>query len=199
MRHLRSTPCRIFSRRPSDTIRTVTQTVILDARALEASLDRLADEIVARTSRFDGALALVGVHTRGVPLSHRLAERIEKKGGAKPSLGVVDITLYRDDVSELAEQPIVRRTELPFTVDDAWIVLVDDVLYTGRTVRAAITALIDFGRPKTIELLVLVDRGWRELPIHANYIGTTVETTESQKVHVHLSETDGRDEVVLAG
>jgi pyrimidine operon attenuation protein/uracil phosphoribosyltransferase len=171
----------------------------MDASAVEGALERLAGEIAAKTADFDGPLALVGVRTRGVPLSQRLARKIEAATGRPPELGVLDITLYRDDLTTVGEQPIVRRTELPFSVDDAWVVLVDDVLYTGRTVRAAITALVDFGRPRTIQLLVLVDRGWRELPIHADYAGTTVETTREQRVRVRVSEEDGRDEVVLSG
>ncbi len=171
----------------------------MDAAAFEQALERLAGEISDKTSSFSGRVALVGVRTRGVPLSERLAKLIEARTGRRPDLGVLDITLYRDDLTAVGEQPVVRRTELSFAVDDAWIVLVDDVLYTGRTVRAAITALIDFGRPKTIQLLVLVDRGWRELPIHADYAGTTLETTREQTVYVHVSEQDGRDEVVLSG
>jgi len=174
-------------------------TVVMDAGAFETALSRLAKEIVEKTASFEGHLALVGVRTRGVPLSERLARLIEEKTGERPALGVLDITLYRDDVTTVAEQPIVRRTEIPFPVDESWIVLVDDVLYTGRTVRAAITALIDFGRPKKIELLVIVDRGWRELPIHSDYVGTTLTTTRDQTVHVRVAEEDGRDEVVLSG
>lgn len=170
----------------------------MDAAAFEQTLERLAGEIVEKTRHFDGRLALVGVRTRGVPLSQRLARSIEASTGRRPDLGVLDITLYRDDLTAIGEQPVVRSTELPFGVDDAWIVLVDDVLFTGRTVRAAITALIDFGRPRTIQLLVIVDRGWRELPIHADYVGTTLETSREQTVNVYVAEEDGRDEVVLA-
>lgn len=170
----------------------------MDAPAFEQALERLAHEIVDKTRGFDGRLALVGIRTRGVPLSERLAKLIETSTGKRPDLGVLDITLYRDDLSAIAGQPIVRSTELPFDVDDAWIVLVDDVLYSGRTVRAAITELIDFGRPKIIQLLVIVDRGWRELPIHADYAGTTLETTRKQTVHVHVAEEDGHDEVVVS-
>lgn len=169
----------------------------MDGIAVATALDRLAAEIVAKTSAFDGRLILVGVRTRGVPLSKRIAERIAHATGTAPELGVLDITLYRDDLTAIGSQPVVRRTELPFDVDDAWIVLVDDVLYTGRTVRAAITALIDFGRPRMIELLVLVDRGLRELPIHADYAGATLETTRQQTVKVHLAEEDGGDEVLI--
>jgi pyrimidine operon attenuation protein/uracil phosphoribosyltransferase len=114
-----------------------------------------------------------------------------------PSIGALDITLYRDDLTTVGAQPIVRKTELPFAIDDSWVVLVDDVLFTGRTVRAAITALIDFGRPRKIELLVMVDRGWRELPIQADYVGKALETTREHTVQVLLEEEDGRDEVVL--
>ena len=177
----------------------MTDTVVLDAAAFERSLVRLADAVVEKTRDFDGRLALVGVRTRGVPLSHRLSKLIAARTGTAPELGVVDITLYRDDLTAIGEQPVVRQTELPFPVDDAWIILIDDVLYTGRTVRAAITALIDFGRPKTIGLLVVVDRGWRELPIHADYAGATIETRRDQTVHVRVAETDGHDEVVLTG
>ena len=180
----------------------MTDKLVMDSAAFEAALLRLADEIASKTSRasgFTGRLALVGIRTRGVPLSLRIATLIEASTGERPALGVLDITLYRDDLTAVAEQPIVGRTDLPFPVDDTWIVLVDDVLYTGRTVRAAITALIDFGRPRKIELLAMVDRGCRELPIHADYTGATLETTKTQTVHVHVAEQDGRDEVVLTG
>ncbi|HEY7697145.1 MAG TPA: bifunctional pyr operon transcriptional regulator/uracil phosphoribosyltransferase PyrR [Vicinamibacteria bacterium] len=168
--------------------------VIMDRETFQSVIDRLASEIVERTRGIEG-LALVGIRTRGVPLARRLAQGIESRTGAKPSIGALDITLYRDDLT--AAQPIVRKTELPFAMDDAWVVLVDDVLFTGRTVRAAITALIDFGRPKKIELLVMVDRGWRELPIQADYAGKTLRTAREDTVQVLVSEEDGRDEVVL--
>lgn len=171
--------------------------VILDREAIHEAIRRFAAEIVERSESTDAPLALVGVRTRGVPLSRRIADQIEHTTGKRPALGVLDITLYRDDLTAIAPQPIVRETELPFAVDDAWIVLVDDVLYTGRTVRAAITALIDFGRPRKIELLVMVDRGGRELPIHADYVGTAVKTTPEQTVNLLVEEEDGRDEVLL--
>jgi pyrimidine operon attenuation protein/uracil phosphoribosyltransferase len=175
----------------------MTDSVILDREGFHEAIRRLAGEISDRSGSTDAPLALVGIRTRGVPLSKRIAEQIQKRTGQRPALGVLDITLYRDDLTAVAEQPIVRETELPFAVDNAWIVLVDDVLYTGRTVRAAITALIDFGRPRKIELLVMVDRGGRELPIHADYAGTTIETTPEQMVHLLIEEEDGRDEVLL--
>ena len=121
--------------------------VVMDSATFQATLDRLASEIVERTRRLEGSLALVGIRTRGVPLARRLAQGIESRTETKPSIGALDITLYRDDLTTVAAQPIVRKTELAFAMDDAWVVLVDDVLFTGRTVRAAITALIDFGRP----------------------------------------------------
>ncbi|MGH9318863.1 MAG: bifunctional pyr operon transcriptional regulator/uracil phosphoribosyltransferase PyrR [Vicinamibacteria bacterium] len=173
--------------------------VVVDSESFRAALDRLVSEIVDRTRGYEGSLALVGVRTRGVPLARRLAQRIESRTGKRPALGILDITLYRDDLTAVGAQPILRKTDLPFPMDDAWVILVDDVLFTGRTVRAAITALIDFGRPRKIELLVMVDRGWRELPIHADYTGATLETTREQSVSVLIAEEDGRDEVILLG
>lgn len=173
------------------------QFVVMDRGTFQTTLDRLAAEIVARTSPLDGRLCIVGIRTRGVHLARRLADAVREKTGSSPSLGILDITLYRDDLTAVAQQPIVRKTELSFAVDGAWVVLVDDVLFTGRTVRAAITALIDFGRPRKIELLVMVDRGWRELPIQADYVGRTVETTRTQTVNVLVTEEDGRDEVLV--
>jgi len=169
----------------------------MDSGTFLATLDRLASEIVERTQGLEGSLALVGIRTRGVPLARRIALGIESRTGTRPSIGALDITLYRDDLTTVLAQPVVRKTELPFAMDEARVVLVDDVLYTGRTVRAAITALIDFGRPRKIELLVMVDRGWRELPIQADYVGMTLQTAREHTVHVLLAEEDGRDEVVL--
>jgi pyrimidine operon attenuation protein/uracil phosphoribosyltransferase len=165
--------------------------VIMDRERFQSVIDRLAQD--RRTdARSQGACSSAS----GPAASPRAGSPgIESRTGAKPSIGALDITLYRDDLT--AAQPIVRKTELPFSMDDAWVVLVDDVLFTGRTVRAAITALIDFGRPKKIELLVMVDRGWRELPIQADYVGETLQTAREHTVQVLLSEEDGRDEVVL--
>ena len=171
--------------------------IVMDRASFDAALARIAREIAARTESFRGTLALVGILTRGVPLAERLAQRIEETSGLKPSLGVLDITLYRDDLTTVGPQPIVRGTELGFGIDEAWVVLVDDVLFTGRTVRAAITELVDYGRPRKIELAVLVDRGWRELPIHADYVGATIETRREQTVAVSIAEEDGTDEVHL--
>ena len=144
-------------------------------------------------------MALVGIRTRGDVLAKRLAKVLEQITSDPVRTGALDITLYRDDVMRhtVGPQPIVRRTEIPFSIDDQKILLVDDVLYTGRTIRAALDALIDFGRPKEIQLIVLVDRGHRELPIKADYVGKNLPTSSSQSVQVHLMETDGRDEVEI--
>ncbi len=172
--------------------------VVLDAARISRSLARIAHEILERNHAID-ELALVGIRTRGVPLARRLAQIIRDINQHEVATGALDITLYRDDLmrTAVAAQPVIRRTEIPFSIDDKRILLVDDVLYTGRTIRAALDALIEFGRPKTIQLVVLVDRGHRELPIKADYVGKNVPTSLSQSVQVHLTEIDGRDEVEL--
>jgi pyrimidine operon attenuation protein/uracil phosphoribosyltransferase len=144
-------------------------------------------------------VALVGVRSRGVPLARRLARALREATGVEPPVGALDITLYRDDLmrNAVGPQPLIRRTEIPFSIDDRKILLVDDVLYTGRTIRAALDALIDFGRPKAIQLVVLVDRGHRELPIKADYVGKNVPTSRRESVQVRLEEVDGHDEVVI--
>jgi len=170
----------------------------MDSERISRSLIRIAHEIVER-NRGVGDLALVGVRTRGVPIARRLAASLREITGVDVATGALDITLYRDDLMKTAvgPQPIVRRTEIPFSIDGRHIVLVDDVLYTGRTIRAALDALIDFGRPSTIQLVVLVDRGHRELPIKADYVGKNVPTSRRETIHVRLAEIDGRDEVTL--
>jgi pyrimidine operon attenuation protein/uracil phosphoribosyltransferase len=170
----------------------------MDSERIGRSLTRIAHEIVER-NRGVGDLALVGVRTRGVPIAKRLAASLREITGTEVPTGALDITLYRDDLMKTAvgPQPIVRRTEIPFSIDGRHIVLVDDVLYTGRTIRAALDALIDFGRPSTIQLVVLVDRGHRELPIKADYVGKNVPTSRRETIHVRLAEIDGRDEVTL--
>ncbi|HSF18489.1 MAG TPA: bifunctional pyr operon transcriptional regulator/uracil phosphoribosyltransferase PyrR [Vicinamibacteria bacterium] len=173
------------------------QTLVAEGVEFGKILDRLASEIVEKSTLGVPPLALVGIRTRGVPLAKRLAALIEPKLGARPPIGTLDITLYRDDLIAVASQPIVRSTDIPFAVGNSSIVLVDDVLFTGRTVRAAITALVDFGRPRKIELLVMVDRGWRELPIHADYVGAQVPTAREQTVQVLVEEEDGRDAILL--
>jgi pyrimidine operon attenuation protein/uracil phosphoribosyltransferase len=172
--------------------------VVLDADRISRTLTRIAHEILERNRGVE-ELALVGIRTRGVPIARRLAQAIREINTHDVPTGALDITLYRDDLMRhaVAPQPLVRRTEIPFSIDDKKILLVDDVLYTGRTIRAALDALIDFGRPKAIQLVVLVDRGHRELPIKADYVGKNLPTSLTQSVQVHLIEVDGRDEVEI--
>ena len=176
----------------------------MDADRIARTLTRIAHEILERNAAPGDVhdLALVGIRTRGVPIAKRLAQLLRDiHGGDEVPTGALDITLYRDDLMRHAvgPQPVVRKTEIPFSIDDKRILLVDDVLYTGRTIRAALDALIDFGRPKAIQLVVLVDRGHRELPIKADYVGKNLPTSPSQSVQVHLVEVDGRDEVEIVG
>jgi pyrimidine operon attenuation protein / uracil phosphoribosyltransferase len=174
--------------------------VVMDADRIGRTLARIAHEIVERNKGVDD-LALVGVRTRGVPLARRLARSLREITGTEVPTGALDITLYRDDLMRHAvgPQPLVRRTEIQFSIDNRKILLVDDVLYTGRTTRAALDALIDFGRPKAIQLIVLVDRGHRELPIKADYVGKNLPTSLEESVQVRLQEIDGQDEVVVDG
>jgi pyrimidine operon attenuation protein/uracil phosphoribosyltransferase len=170
----------------------------MDADRMSRTLTRIAHEILERNRGIE-ELALIGIRTRGVPLAKRLAQTIREINRHEVPTGALDITLYRDDFMRHAvgAQPVVRRTEIPFSIDDRRILLVDDVLYTGRTIRAALDALIEFGRPKAIQLVVLVDRGHRELPIKADYVGKNVPTSSTESVQVHLTEIDGRDEVEI--
>ena len=164
------------------------------------TLTRIAHEILERNRGVE-ELALVGIRTRGVPLAKRLARAIHEINGHEIPTGALDITLYRDDLMRTAvgAQPVIRKTEIPFSIDNKSILLVHDVLYTGRTIRAALDALIEFGRPRVIQLVVLVDRGHRELPIKADYVGKNLPTSQTQSVQVHLMEVDGRDEVEIVG
>jgi pyrimidine operon attenuation protein / uracil phosphoribosyltransferase len=172
--------------------------VVMDADRIARTLTRIAHEIVERNKGVE-RLALVGIRTRGVPIARRVARTLREITGDDVPTGALDITLYRDDLMRHAvgPQPLVRSTEIPFSIDDRKIILVDDVLYTGRTIRAALDALIDFGRPKAIQLLALVDRGHRELPIKADYVGKNLPTSLSESVQVRLQEVDGQDEVVV--
>jgi pyrimidine operon attenuation protein/uracil phosphoribosyltransferase len=172
--------------------------VVMDADRIGRTLTRIAHEIVERNKGVDG-LALVGIRTRGVHIARRLARSLKEITGDEVATGALDITLYRDDLMRHAvgPQPLVRRTEIQFSIDSRKILLVDDVLYTGRTTRAALDALIDFGRPQSIQLVVLVDRGHRELPIKADYVGRNLPTSPEESVQVRLQESDGVDEVVL--
>jgi pyrimidine operon attenuation protein/uracil phosphoribosyltransferase len=174
--------------------------VIMDADRISRALTRIAHEIVERNRGVE-KLALVGVRSRGVPLARRLARSLKSISGEDVPTGALDITLYRDDLmrQQVGPQPLVRKTEIPFSIDNRTIILVDDVLYTGRTTRAALDALIDFGRPRAIQLVVLVDRGHRELPIKADYVGKNVPTSTEESVQVRLHEIDGvnEDEVMI--
>jgi pyrimidine operon attenuation protein / uracil phosphoribosyltransferase len=171
---------------------------VMDADRMSRALTRIAHEILERNRGVD-ELALVGIRTRGVPIARRLARALKEINGDDVPTGALDITLYRDDLMRTAvgPQPVIRRTEIPFSIDDRKILLVDDVLYTGRTIRAALDALIDFGRPRAIQLVVLVDRGHRELPIKADYVGKNVPTSLRESVQVRLQEIDRIDEVVI--
>jgi pyrimidine operon attenuation protein/uracil phosphoribosyltransferase len=169
---------------------------VLDKDALNRSLMRIAHEILEKNK---GAkdLCIVGIRKRGAYLAQRIAGCIEKIDNTAIPVGILDITLYRDDLTLIAAQPVVHKTEIGFDIADKNIVLVDDVLYTGRTIRAALDALIDFGRPKSIHLAVLIDRGHRELPIRADYVGKNIPTSQNETVEVRLSEVDGCDEVII--
>ena len=169
---------------------------LLDAEAIRRSLVRIAHEIIEHHKGTE-RLALIGIRTRGAVLAKRLAAELEAIEHSAVPVGALDITLYRDDLSLIAPNPVVRGTEIPFDITDLKLVLVDDVLYTGRTVRAALDALIDLGRPTSIQLAVLVDRGHRELPIRADYVGKNVPTSARERVEVRLQETEGRDEVAM--
>jgi pyrimidine operon attenuation protein / uracil phosphoribosyltransferase len=169
---------------------------VLDEAALERALTRISHEILERNSGA-ATLAFVGLRTRGVTLAARLAERIAAIDGTKVPVGTLDITLYRDDLGLKTDQPMVRGTDVPFPVKGRTIVLVDDVLFTGRTIRAALDALIDLGRPKMIQLAVLIDRGHRELPIRPDYVGKNLPTSRRESVAVRLREHDGEDRVVI--
>lgn len=169
---------------------------LLDSAGMSRVLARMAREVVEEVGGVEG-FALVGIRTRGVPLARRLALEIEKAEGARVPVGLLDITLYRDDLSTVASSPVLKKTDISFPVEAKTIVLCDDVLYTGRTVRAAIDAILDFGRPRRILLAVLVDRGRRELPIEAQLVGKKISTSATEVVSVTFRETDGEDDVWL--
>src|SRR5271157_4562147 len=177
-------------------MRVVEKRQLLSAEEISRTLQRLAHEIMEKSGGTKD-LALIGVRRRGVPLSQRLARIMKESVCVEVPVGTLDITLYRDDLSTVAHQPVVQSTEIEFQVDDRDIVLVDDVLYTGRTVRAAMNGLFDLGRPRRIRLCVLIDRGHRELPVEATFIGTTVQTSDTEIVEVRLQEIDGEERVML--
>jgi pyrimidine operon attenuation protein/uracil phosphoribosyltransferase len=172
------------------------ENVLMDSAAIDRALNRITHEILERHADLT-ELALVGIRSRGVPLAERLRRRIAAVEHRDVPVGILDITLYRDDLTTIGPHAVLKETRISFPIDGRRIILVDDVLYTGRTVRAALDGLVDFGRPRSIHLAVLIDRGHRELPIHADYIGRTVVTRPEEMVAVRLSEIDGRDEVIL--
>ncbi|MDQ7793613.1 MAG: bifunctional pyr operon transcriptional regulator/uracil phosphoribosyltransferase PyrR [bacterium] len=169
---------------------------IMDAEAIRRALSRIAHEIIEKNHGTKDLL-IVGIRRRGVPLAQRLVDRIAEIEEARPAMGILDITLYRDDLTTRSDQPVVHRTEIPGNVRGKKVVLVDDVLYTGRTIRAAMDALMDLGRPQQIQLAVLVDRGHRELPIRADYVGKNVPTSRKEMVELRLNEVDGTEDMVL--
>lgn len=174
----------------------IPKAIILSSDEMRRAMTRIAHEIVERNKGADN-LAIIGVHTRGIPLAERLAAKLRELEGVDVPCGMVDIALYRDDLSEVAQQPIIRETQVPFDLRNRRVILVDDVLFTGRTVRSALDALIDLGRPEGIQLAVLIDRGHRELPIRADYVGKNLPTGKHEIVKVKLKESDGIDIVEL--
>ena len=168
----------------------------MDSETIAQTVSRITDEIISR-NRDSGQLVVVGIRTRGIYLAQRLAEQVRNITGIKPPLGTLDISLYRDDLQIKREWPELKKTDIPFTIDRKTVILVDDVIFTGRTSRAAIEAIMDFGRPSSIQLAVLVDRGHRELPIQPDYVGKRINTNKDEKVKVLLDETDGKDEVLV--
>jgi pyrimidine operon attenuation protein/uracil phosphoribosyltransferase len=170
--------------------------IIMDDTAISRALTRIAHEIVEKNKGLSN-MVLIGIQRRGVPMTKRIAELLESIEGVKPPIGVLDITFYRDDLSKLNVHPIVNGTDIPFDVNEKIVVLIDDVLYTGRTVRAAIEAIFDMGRPAAIQLAIMVDRGHRHLPFRADYVGKNVPTSNSESIHVELLEVDGNDRVLL--
>jgi len=177
-------------------MKTKEKRLVLDAKGLDRVLTRIADEIIER-NRGAGNLVLVGMVTRGVVLARRLAGKIEQSEKKAVKVGVLDVSFYRDDFRSAKKQPLVRVTDIPFSVQDRDVVMVDDVLYTGRTARAALDALMDLGRPRTVQFAVLIDRGLRELPIQADYVGKTVSTSPDEEVRVKVREEDRVDGVSL--
>jgi len=177
-------------------VNLVPKATILDAGEMARVLRRMSLEIAEANRGADG-LMLIGIRTRGVPMAEALARDFERLEGTHPPLGTLDITLYRDDLTLVASKPVVKESSFPESLDDKVVVLCDDVLYTGRTVRAALDALLDFGRPKLVQLATLVDRGWRELPIHADFVGRKVPTSANEVIKVSFESTDGVSKVEI--
>ena len=177
-------------------MRIVEKTQLMTATEIDRTVQRLAHEIVEKSGG-TANLALIGVRRRGVPLAHRIAQAMRGIDGVDVPVGTLDITLYRDDLSKVASQPVLQSSDIPFPVDDKDLVVVDDVLYTGRTIRAAMNGLFDLGRPKRIRLCVLIERGHRELPIEASFVGRSVQTSDSEIIEVRLNEVDREERVLL--
>jgi pyrimidine operon attenuation protein/uracil phosphoribosyltransferase len=176
----------------------MTEKIVMNTEDIRRTLARIAHEIIERNKSTEH-LVLVGLHTRGVPLARRLAASIEKYENSRPAVGALDFSLYRDDLNPSETKNAVERTEIPSDINGKSVVLVDDVLYTGRSIRAAMDALIDLGRPRSIQLAVLIDRGHREMPIRADYVGKNIPSARHEDIRVRLVETDGRDEVAIIG
>jgi len=168
----------------------------MDKKKIERAITRIGQEILERNKAAED-LVVIGIRTRGVPIAERIAAAIEAAEGIEVPRGMLDITMYRDDIAAGGSHPEVHRTEIPFSINEKDVILVDDVLFTGRTIRAAMDSIIDFGRPRTIQLAVLIDRGHRELPIRADYVGKILPTSRKENVQVHLQEADGQDEVLI--
>lgn len=173
-----------------------TKKQLMDAEEIRRALTRISHEIVEKNKGLDD-VAVIGIRTGGVPLGERIAAELAEIEGQKVPDAALDITLYRDDLSQVASEPIVHKTDIPFNINDKNIILVDDVLYTGRTVRAALDAIMDLGRPQSVQLAILVDRGHRELPIRPDYVGENIPTSQQEVIEVNLAETDGADAVML--
>ena len=169
---------------------------LMDEKAIGRAITRISHEIIERNKGIEDVV-LVGIKTRGVPIAERIGKKIQQIEGASVNTGEVDITLYRDDLKKIDVDPVINGSNVQFSIDDKIVILVDDVLYTGRTVRSALDAIIDIGRPKAIQLAVLVDRGHRELPIRADYVGKNVPTSKGEIISVKLSEIDGEDSVTI--
>lgn len=173
------------------------QVLIMDVNAMKRAITRISHEIIEKNKGVEN-IALIGIQRRGVPIAKEIAKRIKEVEGEEVPVGILDITLYRDDLTLLAEHPIINGTDIGFSIQGKKLILVDDVLYTGRTVRCAIDALMDIGRPECIQLAVLIDRGHRELPIRADYVGKNVPTSKSEIIHVHVAPIDDEENVTLS-
>jgi pyrimidine operon attenuation protein/uracil phosphoribosyltransferase len=177
-------------------MRIIEKTQLMTATEIDRTVQRLAHEIVEKSGGTSN-LALIGIRRRGVPLAKRIAQAMRGIDGVDVPVGILDITLYRDDLSKVAAQPVLQSSDIPFQVDDKDLVVVDDVLYTGRTIRAAMNGLFDLGRPKRVRLCVLIERGHRELPIEATFIGRSVQTSDAEIIEVRLNEIDQEERVML--